>query len=539
MLAPSERKRRLTYLMLFRVGVVTLLLGLTVISELASATAAQPRFNWFLTLIVSTYTLTILFALWLPRSTRAASLAATQVVADLLMTTALVYLTGGAESGFAFMYVLVIVGASFVLDGRAILVAVAAVLLLGAVSALPYVLGMPATAGHIRETVRTFGYNAVSFAATGALAGRLTVELQRASESATSTGHRLRDLAALHLDVIRSLTSGLVTIVDGQVVTFNIAAESILGIDAGVAVGQPATTILPWLTGMGDTAQGRRSEALHEHPDGTVVPLGVSISPLVDAEGAISGRIVNFQDLTELRRMEVEVARAERLAAIGRLAASLAHEIRNPLAAISGSIELLQQIAGSDETNRELMAIVLREVSRLNELVTGMLDFARPARPQLQPVELSQTIGELLRVLENDKDLEHAHAELGPSDPAWVNADPGQLRQVLWNLVRNAAQASPPGAAIDISLGSDHDDDGDNSEMIRLEIRDHGSGIPPELRSRIFEPFFSTKQGGSGLGLATVHRIVEEHKGHITLETPPDGVGTSVVVRLPRRDAPT
>ncbi len=529
----SERKRRLTYLMLFRVGVVTLLLGLTVISELATtASQQQPRFIWFLGLIVSTYTLTIMFALWLPRTQRGASLAATQVVADLIMTTVLVYLTGGTESGFAFMYVLVIVGASFVLDGRAVLVAVAAVLLLGAVNALPYLLGIATTS--VREMVRTFGYNAVSFAATGALAGRLTVELQRASERATSTGHRLRDLAALHLDVIRSLTSGLVTVVDGQVVTFNAAAESILGISSDTSVGQPVTEILPWLAAMGDTLQGGRDEALHAHPDGTVVPLGVSVSPLVDAEGTVSGRIVSFQDLTDLRRMEVEVARAERLAAIGRLAASLAHEIRNPLAAISGSIELLQQTASSDETNRELMAIVLREVSRLNELVTGMLDFARPARPQLQPVELAQTVAELLRVLENDKDLNGARAELRPTDPVWVDADPGQLRQVLWNLVRNAAQASPTGAPIMISLEQES-----NPDAVRLEIRDFGSGIPPEMKSRIFEPFFSTKQGGTGLGLATVHRIVEEHRGHISLETPPDGVGTIVAVRLPLRLPPS
>jgi two-component system sensor histidine kinase PilS (NtrC family) len=540
----NERKKRLTYLMLFRVGVVTLLLIATFVSELAgpSDQPVSPRTRALLALIAVTYGLTIVFSLWIERGgarlDRARRFALVQVATDLVLTTALVHLTGGVESGFAFMYLLVIVWSSFVLEQSAIGTAAAAVALYAGVVALRRAGLLPlegaAGAMPLRDALRAIGVNAVAFAATGVLASRLSIELRRAGESLESQGLRLRDLATLHADVIDGLTSGLVTLSrEGEVITCNAAAAEILGVDAERVIEQHVDQVMPslhaLLDAVGDESPLRRGEMTHVRGGGGERILGVSISPLVDSRRAVRGRIVSFQDLTELRRMEEAVTRSERLAAVGRLAAGVAHEIRNPLAAISGSIELLA--AGGPEPREagELMAIVLRETARLNALITDLLDFARPRAPEPERLELGAALAEMVQVFQHDKQQGGATLELRAPEPVWAAADPAQLRQIVWNLLRNAAQASPPGAAVAVEVDLET---AGAQKWARLTVRDRGAGILPEHRARIFEPFFSTKQGGTGLGLATVHRIVEDHHGRIEVE-PADGGGTRVTVRLP------
>ena len=441
-----------------------------------------------------------------------------------MLTTLLVHLTGGAESTFSFMYILVVVGAAFVL-GRGALVAAAAAVLLYVGD------GVTSSGVPLRLLIRSLAVNAVAFAATGVLATRLANELRRAGEAIASQGLKLRDLAALHQDVIRGLTSGLVTVGrDGRVLTFNAAAADIIGRPAADAIGRPLTEIMPGLAALqasvGDAAL-RRGEVTQIVDGGREQrTLGVSLSPLVDSSGRTVGRIVNFQDLTELRRMEVAMQRAERLAAVGRLAAGIAHEIRNPLAAISGSIELLAQTMQSDGAeNKQLMSIVIREVDRLNGLITELLEFARPRALETQRLDVAATMGEMLKVFENDKRLGEARVELHVDGAPLVDADPAQLRQVVWNLLRNAAEAAP-NQPISVDVRAD-------DALVSMTIRDRGPGIAAEHRARIFEPFFSTKDGGTGLGLATVHRIVDEHKGAVEFDCPPNG-GTAVTVRLPR-----
>ena len=219
--------------------------------------------------------------------------------------------------------------------------------------------------------------------------------------------------------------------------------------------------------------------------------------------------------------------RAERLAAVGRLAAGIAHEIRNPLASISGSIELLQNTAEADgaKENKELMTIVIREVDRLNALITQLLEFARPRALETERLDVAATMSEMLKVFENDKRLGEARVELVAEGAPIVDADAGQLRQVVWNLLRNAAEAAP-GQPIRVEVRGD-------GELVSLTIRDRGPGIAVEHRAHLFEPFFSTKDGGTGLGLATVHRIVDEHRGAVEFDCPTGG-GTVVTVRLPR-----
>jgi two-component system sensor histidine kinase PilS (NtrC family) len=522
-------RTRLTYVMLFRVGLVTLLLASALIAEVGATAdeTTSPVVGTLFALIVATYGLTIVFAIMLPRVGDIRGLAAAQVGSDLVSTTILVHLTGGAESTFAFMYILVIVGAAFVLGRGALVAAGAAVLL--------YVGdGVGGSGVPLRTLIRSLAVNAVAFAATGALAARLATELRRAGEHIASQGAKLRDLAALHEDVIRGLTSGLVTIGrDGRILTFNAAAAEIIERDAAAAIGRPLDEIMPGLAALQATvgeAALRRGEVTQLVGEaGEERTLGVSLSPLVDSGGRNVGRIVNFQDLTELRRMEGAVARAERLAAVGRLAAGIAHEIRNPLAAISGSIELLGQTTGDGarmpDENKELMSIVLREVERLNGLITELLEFARPRALETERLDVAATMAEMLKVFENDKRLGDARVELVTDGAPLVEADAAQLRQVVWNLLRNAAEAAP-GQPIRVEVRAE-------GELVALTICDRGPGIAAEHRARIFEPFFSTKDGGTGLGLATVHRIVDEHKGAVEFDCPESG-GTAVTVRLPR-----
>jgi two-component system sensor histidine kinase PilS (NtrC family) len=534
----DELRKRLTYLMLFRVGLVTLLLVATAIAELAAPLAPQsPVLAAMFALIGATYGLTIIYAVLLRRTTRVHLLAAVQLSFDLGATTALVHLTGGNESVFVFMYLLVIVGASTVLSGRGALWSTGAAVVLYASALVARRFGLWTLTGptlETRELLRAGAVNAVAFAATGALASRLAVQLTQADERIASQRIELRDLATLHQDVIRCLTSGLITLTDdGRVVTFNTAAGEIAGIDPAAATGRSIAEVMPKLAPLLRTSHPReavrRVQIAHVTADGTERVLGVSLSPLVDAEGQPLGRIVNFQDLTELRRMEEAMTRSERLAAIGRLAAGIAHEIRNPLAAISGSIELLSQTAssgGADNDSRELMTIVVREVERLNGLISDLLEFARPRRPDPQRLDFGATLQEMLRVFENDKHLAGARVDLRAGEPVLVDADAGQLRQLVWNLLRNAAEASPAGAPISVEVAAEP------PEWARLTVRDRGSGISAEARARIFEPFFSTKDRGTGLGLATVHRIVEEHHGSIAVDLPTDG-GTAMTIRLP------
>jgi two-component system, NtrC family, sensor histidine kinase PilS len=250
------------------------------------------------------------------------------------------------------------------------------------------------------------------------------------------------------------------------------------------------------------------------------------VSPLRDAQDNAVGRVVNFQDLTELRRMELNVQRTERLATVGHLAAGVAHEIRNPLAAISGSIELLRQVPQTSDDDRSLMDIVTREIERLNALITDLLDYANPRALQQVEFDVSRLVSETAAVAQQDKS--HAAVEIivDCEQPLLIRADADKLRQVVWNLVRNACDASPRPGAIQVATRRQ----GDN---VLISVTDAGSGISPSQIARIFDPFFTTKRKGTGLGLATCHAIVTDHGGRIDVDSS-TAKGTTMTVVLPQ-----
>jgi two-component system sensor histidine kinase PilS (NtrC family) len=382
------------------------------------------------------------------------------------------------------------------------------------------------------EFVRTLGINIGALVGVGALSILFGDQLQRSAQSLASERRAVADLYTLHRDIVRSLTSGLVTTdVLGHVLTVNATAVELLELDPEAATGSPIEAILPGISGLlrGDVRNElRRVDLVIPRPDDSEsVTLGVSVSPLFDVRDEVIGRVVHFQDLTSLRRAEAHVRRAERLATVGQLAAGVAHEIRNPLASISGSIELLRQAPQVSEDDRSLMTIVTREIERLNSLISDLLDYANPRPLQPSSFDLSVLLQETMQMARQDRG--EVELELAVPGPLPVTADASKLRQVIWNLVHNARDAAREGGRHVKVQVQEHPP---LAGWIELVISDDGPGMPPDVQKRIFDPFFTTKRKGTGLGLATCHGIITDHRGRIDVESAV-GSGTRVRVLLP------
>ena len=530
----SDTPRRVIRLLLLRTLVVSAVLGLS-LWILTTADQVPMSAVWLQSgIIAATYATSIVFGVMLRRGFPPRQVARPMHAADLAVTSLLIYATGGAESPYIFLYALSIVGAGALsYRGGAVVVTLASISLLVAVSLLAWTqaIALPALS-QVRpweqsgvDLVRTLGINLAALIGVGALSFIFGDQLQRGVETLATTRKAAADLLTLHEDIVRSLSSGLITIApDGIILTANVAAADILGQPAALA-GQPVDQLMPGLSALIATGHGELRRAdLHLASDLTV---GVTVSPLRDVKNQVIGRVVNFQDLTELRRLEAQSRRSERLAMVGQLAAGIAHEIRNPLASISGSIELLRQGPSASDDDRTLMAIVHREVQRLNVLIGDLLGYANPRPPQPVDFDLGVMVEETLQVARREQAFASVEMALSVDRPLPLHADPAKLRQVLWNLLRNAADAATMGGRhVRVEARRDID-------ATTLVVSDDGPGIPADQLTRIFDPFFTTKSKGTGLGLATCHAIVAEHGGHIDAVSEP-GRGTHMTVSLPR-----
>jgi two-component system sensor histidine kinase PilS (NtrC family) len=476
------------------------------------------------------------------------------VLLDVALVTALVHFSGGADSFFGFLYLPITLYAAILFErrgayGSAALASAGYGLALYAAeqTGTRALFGGPAPGTPLFAlwVVHTAALLIVALLGT-ALARELRIAGEELEKSTTSL-HRLRDL---HERTVESLTSGLLTTdLEGRITSFNPEAERISGRRVREVLGRDVEEVLPGARAvvMGPRAQGARPRARMAFKDrsGQERRLGLSGGVLRATDSQPGGWVVIFQDVTEVVRMEVELRRSERLAATGQLAANMAHEIRNPLAAISGSLEMLREREGREQgasERKRLMEIALREVERLDDLIADFLEFARPAAAEPAPLPLAPVVEEVLKMLEASRP---PSVELSSDVPAEcvVRADPRQLRQVLWNLLLNGLQALPDGGRLRIAARrvSEPPQEGgaqrrnasdEGGQTVEIAISDTGIGIEPEVLERVFEPFFTTKRAGSGLGLPTVHRVVENHGGSLSLESSPGG-GTTVRVRLP------
>jgi len=526
--------------MFFRVLLVTLLLGATLLFRLSEydILTSERRLE-FLSLIVGTYSLTIVYIV-LMRVIESAfdTFAYVQLTGDLLVSAVLVVLTGGMESLFLVLLPLCVLAGSVLLYRSGslytMLIATALIVLL----VIQEILGWWRPEGPVADQrvlpVLLSGLTNVSAVfLVGMLAGYLSEQARTAGQRLMDASRDLEALKALNGHIITSIQSGLLTYtLDHRIIFFNPAAGVITGHKPESVLYAKATELFPGIEHHETTEELSRWEEQFRRPDGALLHVGYSLSPLRDGRGRHQGWILILQDLTRLRDMEESVRRSERFAGIGRMAAGIAHEIRNPLASMSGSIQILAASDHLDGTNQRLMKIVLRETDRLNELVNEFLEFARPTPPAFESTSIRQLLEEMILVFrylhteENESMITaDVDVELVMEGDATVDADPRQLRQIFWNLLNNAIQAMPDGGAVRMVVSR-------RSRELEVKVIDEGMGIPIEKLNRIFDPFYSTKKGGTGLGLALVHRILDEHNGRVHVESEV-GQGTHFSVILP------
>ena len=484
---------------------------------------------------------------------------AIQLATDIGIVTALVFFSGGADSIFSFLYLPIAVYGAVLFDRRgAYGAAVLSSAGYGAVLLSTEPIAMASVLGGAASFERVFALWVMQTSAlllVALLASALSRELRIAGEALSESASDLVLLRRLHEHTVDSLNSGLLTTdLDSRVRSLNPEAERIIGLVPSEVLGRDLEEVLPGvrealLVGKETPSGGRlRARMPLVRPGGEKRHLGLASSILRDGEGLASGWVVIFQDVTDVVAMEQELRRSERLAGIGQLAADIAHEIRNPLAAISGSVQILEASLSEDEGDPEpqrLMGIVLREIDRLNGLITEFLQFARPAPTKPTQVDLGSVVEDLVRMFEVTRP-EGVEIEVDLGTKLTALADPTQVRQILWNLILNAVQAMPEGGRIRISVAEaagepqegaseDRNDAKGGADFVEVTVTDTGVGIAPEVLERIFDPFFTTKPEGSGLGLATVHRIVEANGGNLRVQSLV-GEGTALRVRFPRQE---
>lgn len=468
-----------------------------------------------------------------------------QICLDVALVTAIIAASGGSRSVFTFLYILTVLEGSFLHARPGGLVAAGlAALLYSNVVLGRHVLALLHLSDPIDWTTLdglTVLLNAGVLFAIAMLAGSLADRYHLAQRSLESQRKDFSDLQAFRDLIFQSVGSGLIAVnPEGRVTAFNRTAEAITGVPERDALGQTWEALFGSgvdleevrLAVASPAGTSPRYEIRLKRRDGREVPLGVSFRSLHSGEGEAVGLIGVCQDLSSIKRMEERVRQADRLATIGRLAANIAHEIRNPLASLSGAIEALVRELPPDTGRERLVEIVLRESDRLNQIIRDFLEYARPAPVSPHAINLSDLLEEVVLLLEHralPAELKVVR-EFGERLPARV--DPQQLRQAVWNLCINAVQAMPEGG--ELRLGGRIVPSG-NAASLQLWVTDTGHGITDNDLPHVFEPFFSTKAEGSGIGLALVYRVMQDHGGQIEVRSQP-GSGTTFLLTLPSSD---
>jgi two-component system sensor histidine kinase PilS (NtrC family) len=544
----GERRRRLIWLIWARVVVSTLLLGSATVLQITKPGSLP--IDPFFFLIGLTYCLSVLYAVSLGYVERWRWLIDVQFACDACIVTAFIHFTGGVTSYFPLLYVLPVIGAaSLQFKSGGLRTAVLGTSLYAALVVAEYagsagyvdgqfVADMRSLLPPVRVAAFTVAANGTAMFAVALLAGSLADRLRTVNQSLADASSALADLQAYNQHVIESLTSGLATTDrSGRILTFNRAGETILSLAPGTAPGRSAADVLQlpddFVALMDrdlDGARARRADYSFRLADGGVLALGLSAARLVTPDGH-AGYLLTFQDVTEIRRLEREAHLRQRLAAVGEMAAGIAHEIRNPLASMRGSIQVLRAELDLSDEQARLMDIVLRESDRLNGTIQAFLSYARPRPPAAGAVDLGRLLRDTAILLRNSPEVLPAHDVVvdAPDQGLVVEADDGQIRQVIWNLATNGLRAMPDGGRL--LLRAVHGGP-DEPDAVVVEVADQGVGIDPSQLDGLFQPFRGSFARGSGLGLAIVHRIVSDHQGEIRVESEV-GVGTRVLVRLP------
>jgi two-component system sensor histidine kinase PilS (NtrC family) len=486
--------------------------------------------------------LTLLYALARTFSKTLLLQARIQFVIDIVLVTWLIWTTDVIHSPYIAVYIVVIAASSLFLDPRdAILISLGCAVAFTA-SALAVLNGFgraPSTdllASGRAQTFQSIGLFDIAFLVVGLLSARLADRQSRSDVRLQAATQSLATLRALHERIVESIRSGVVTTdLQGRIYTFNTAAAEITGYDEADVRGQDASIffgeikeiIADSMDTTATTEAGQRFEADCLTADGLRLRLGFSVSPLFSENGDTTGTVITFQDLTHIRALEETSRRQDRLAAIGRMAASIAHEIRNPLAAMRGSIQMLRADMQGESSQTELMEIILRESDRLNRIISDFLNYARPRSIIQSKVDVGESLRRTFTLLRNSAEINEGHIikEDLPDTPVLIDADSGQLQQVFWNLARNALESMPGGGTLRATVQRQP------NNRLRIAFSDSGRGMSPQQVEHLFEPFSSTT-GGTGLGLSIVYQIIRDHGGTINARSR-EGQGTTITIELP------
>ena len=538
-------RTRLLWLISLRVLIVTLLLGAGVLTQIR--TQGSWPLDPFFSLVGLTYALTVFYLLTLGVAERRRWLVDLQFGLDTCVISALVLMTGGVASFFSSLYALPILAASAIQDRQGgILVGLLSSLLYGGLVLAQYsgtfglmsiswmpVVGLPP----LNIGLYTMGLGVFGFLGVAGLSGYLAERVRRADVSLEQASTQIAGLQAFNQHVIESLTSGLATTDrHGRILTFNPSAEAIAKRQAKDVLGRLIFDLLPFPAALAQTLRtqpggSHMTEVSYPIPSGGLIDLEVTAAPL-NTPGGQGGLLFVFDDVTDARRMERESRLQQRLAAVGEMAAGIAHEIRNPLASMSGSIQILRQDLPLSEDQRKLMDIVLRESERLNETIRAFLAYARPRRFATKQLDLGAVINDACLLLRHSAEFGAQHRlEVTTPELVEIEADENQVRQIIWNLATNALHAMPDGGSLRLSVATAPDGGG------LLSVADDGVGIPESEIDGIFQPFSGSFGTGTGLGLAIVHRIVSDYGGEVRVHSQ-EGVGTTVEVKLPAQGKP-
>jgi len=529
-----DERNWLTWLVKVRILILTFLLGLELV--VAEFTPTPLPLRLFIGTILLWYTLSLFYVLLLSFWQEHRLQASLQVLTDLALVSLVVHETGGWDSSLNFLYPLVIIVASVLLPRVwAHLVAALAFILYGTVLELNYyglVHSYCTTHPELKALQAIIFVNLFAFLAVAYLAGLLAAKLRQVGVELKDASGALEDLQALHENVIHSISSGLITTgLDGRITLVNSAAQKFLDGCRSELLGAPVSKL--FLDALPNTESERpHAEVRLDAPGRYRKTFRVRVATLTVPGRGVLGYVYALDDLTEIRRLEREVRMQDRQAAVGRLAAAIAHEIRNPLTSIAGSVSMLSAAPEVSEEHRKLLEIVTRESQRLNNIITDFLAYSRGKQYHFVKVDLLPLVEDTLTLMQHRMTAENTGISIERHfavREAWVLADGDKIKQVFWNFCENAVRAMPSGGRFTVGIepvGADW----------QLSFADSGTGMSPQQTEKIFEPFQSNFEGGTGLGLAIVYQIVQAHEGKVWARSRP-GQGTALVLKLRRLEA--
>jgi len=498
-------------------------------------------------------TMAVYVGFWVGMSFR--SLLWTQIVTDIVVLAMIMHFSGGSNSYFAILLILPILVAGVYLQlFGGIAAAVLATSMYILYTSLEVTGNLPFSAGdwivsqrEINRLLVKSYLHTIVFVLAGMVSGYVSRRFLSRGEELAERERELKSVRLSTDSILSNMSSGLiVTNMDGRILAVNPAALEILGFETGEQVeGRNIREMKDFLSNLVSELDlvietgipRKRGEIQIKNRNGAILPLGLSISILRDDKGEAKGGIVLFQDLAEVHRMREKVRQADKMAAIGRLSASIAHEIRAPLASICGSIEMLKGELELSGENRELMDLILKESDRLDNIITDFLEFARMKKPAFSSIDVEKCLKEVVMLLRHSSIQEkNISIDIECACPgARILADDEQIRQVFLNIMINACEAMEPHGTLSIAIGNVRaqlDEERTEENCIRIDFENDGSPIPADVLPRLFEPFFTTKEGGTGLGLAIAARIIESHRGQIKVDSP-KGSSTVFSVFIP------